>query len=106
MNEIDLIIKIVTLFFLAATSQVSIQKRLFRVGLLSSVLWVTTFRLALLRAVSLYAGVFGKESDLLVDELRDFLMGGVFVVITDLVLLLGIIAAFVFVVTTRDRDKD
>ncbi len=98
---LNLIVKIVTLLFLSAASQASFHKRLWATGFLCLAIWVTVFRLALLRSVAIYAGIFGKESPALVGHIRGVLQGGGIANVTDGFILVGAVIIFMFIAMHR-----
>ncbi len=104
---INLVIKVLTLLFLAAESQTAAHKRYWAVTILSLAVWLTVFRLAILRAIAMYLGVFGKEAATgLVDGIRVFLMGSDGATATDIILLVGVIVTFVFVASAKSKKTD
>lgn len=104
-DAINLMIKIVDLFFLAALSQVAAKKRIWMVSILALGFWLTVFRAALIRSMSLYVGVFQKESPEIVKGLMDFLQSGAVGNITDLLILIGSVAAFALIASEKTHQK-
>lgn len=98
---INLVLKLVTLLFLSAASQAAFHKRLWATGTLCLAIWITIFRLALLRAIAVYAGVFGKESPYLVEKIRAYFQSAHTANATDLLILLGAIVVFYFISQQR-----
>lgn len=94
-DVIDLIIKFLTLFFLAATSQMAFRNRFWGVMMISLGLWFTVFRTTILRATVLYAGVFNHTSPQLLRMIQSYLMGGPIVVFTDFLAMVGSFLAFI-----------
>lgn len=93
-DYIDLILKLVTLAFVAGVIQLSVGRRFWSVVILGQAIWIAVFRSSFLRAMALSLGLFGKESPEFMQSLTSFLMGGFFNAIIDLFILLGAIVVF------------
>lgn len=104
-ENIDLAVKIATLFLLGGISELAFKKRRWAVMVLSFAVWVTLFRIVILRAISVYAGVFNHVSTKTIQELQGFFMNGNGVLITDIFLLIGVIAGFIIVSTDINNKK-
>lgn len=90
MQIASFIIRILLLQILAITSEMALTKRLWGLGVFLVTVWLTVFRLAFLRAVSLYMGVFGKPGEVIfTDKMRDWLVAGQTTNIFDILMLLG-----------------
>jgi len=105
LDSLNLLVKIIDLFFLAAVSQVAAKKRIWMVSILALGFWASVFRAALLRAMALYIGVFQKESPHMVQSIMDFLMSGAFGNITDILILIGSVLAFILIATEKTHQK-
>ena len=106
LDSFNLLIKVIDLFFLAAVSQVAMKKRIWMVSLLALATWVSVFRAAILRAMSLYVGVFQKESPEIVKSLLDFFMSGAVGNVTDILILIGSVAAFALIASEKSHQKE
>lgn len=90
MQIASFIIRILLLQVLAIASEMALVKRLWGLGVFLITVWLTIFRLAFLRAVSLYMGVFGKPEEIMfTDKMRDWLVAGQTTNIFDGLMLLG-----------------
>lgn len=96
-DTIDLIVKLLVLFFLAATSELSFKKRSWGLMFLALGVWLTIFRAAILRASVIYAGVFNHTSQEVIKIIQKGLMSGSLSLVTDVIALIGSIIVFVFV---------
>jgi hypothetical protein len=104
MQYADLVLKIIILFFLAATSELAFKKRKWGLMLLALAVWITFFRTAILRAISLYTGVFNGASEFIVNNILNFFMQGLGLIITDIIILLGTLLAFLIVAEGKKYD--
>ena len=95
MNDIgNIILRILILFFAAASSEVAMGKKMWAISFLLFAVWLTFFRLTLYRVTSIYLGVFSHEVPSFVDNLRILVQSSTIANITDLLTLLGIIGIF------------
>lgn len=92
---INLIIRIVILQFVGATSEVAFKRRDWSLVILSFGIWLTTFRLAIFRATSIYIGVFKYESVERVASIQTFITSGAVGNVTDLVLMVGVVLTYI-----------
>lgn len=93
----DLILKILIMFFLAATSELAFKRRMYGTMFLTLGLWLTVFRTAILRASVIYIGIFNHTSQDVIQMLQRTMMGGWFVISTDMIALIGSIFTFIFI---------
>lgn len=103
-ENFDLAVKLITLFLLGGISELAFKKRRWAVMILSFGIWATIFRTAILRAISLYSGVFNHTSTKTIDDLRIFFMNGYGVFITDLLFLIGVIIGFIIISTDINKN--
>jgi uncharacterized membrane protein len=97
----DFILKVFTLFFLSAESHIAFKKRYWARAIITFAIWLTVFRLAILRAIAISIGLFGHLDNLaVVNAIQNYLMGAGGSIFTDIVLLLGVI--FSFIITVGD----
>lgn len=92
---VNLIIRIFILQFVGATSEVAFKRRDWSLVALSFGIWLTTFRLAIYRAATIYIGVFKYESVERIDSIRNFITSGAVGNVTDLVLMVGVILTYI-----------
>ena len=100
MNPFDitnLVMRIIMLNLIGATSEIALKKRLFAMWFFLMTLFFTMFRLTLLRVVAMYIGVFAHEPKTQVNNLLAFLSSSSVVNFTDAFLFLGIIVIFLMV---------
>ena len=97
-DTISLILRITILYFLAVASQVAFQKRMWIFVILLLGMYLNIFRLALLRGMTIYIGIFSRANPELVDRLRINLMGSSYGIIADIPFLIGTIMVFLYVV--------
>jgi N-acetylmuramoyl-L-alanine amidase len=97
----DLVLKILILFFLGACSEIAFKKRIWGLWLLSLGFWITFFRTAVLRAISIYIGAFQHSPEGLINQIQGYLMNGQGVILTDILALIGAFITFVFLVTIK-----
>lgn len=102
-DAIDLVVKLLILFFLAATSELSFKRRSWGLMFLTLGLWLTIFRAAILRASVIYAGVFNHTSQDVIRVIQRGLMSGSLSLVTDIIALLGSMIVFVFVAAEIKR---
>lgn len=96
-DTISLVMRLIMLMFLAATSETAMRKRMYFVSLLTGAVWITVFRLAFLRAVSIYAGVFAHEPSSFIDNVMAILSSSKVSNWTDFLLLIAVLAMFIAV---------
>lgn len=104
-ENLDLAIKITTLFLLGGTSELAFKKRRWAIMILSFAVWATLFRTTILRAISIYAGVFNHISAKTIQEVQGFFMNGYGVLVTDFLLLIGVIAGFIIISTDVNKNQ-
>lgn len=104
MQYTDLALKILILFFLAATSELAFKKRKWALMLLALVVWITFFRTTILRAVSLYAGAFGEVNKNLINNIFNFFMQGTGLILSDIIVLIGTLMAFIIISNNKKHD--
>ena len=104
-DNVDLIIKIIILFLLTATTEISFKKRFWARMILSLAIWVTFFRLTILRAVAFYIGVFGHTDKHTINYIQNILMNDWGVIVTDIIAALGIFACFLITVTEVSKRR-
>lgn len=97
-DYINLIIRVLILFFTAMSSEIAMGKKLYSISLLLFAVWVTIFRLTLFRAVTAYIGVFQHESNSFVVGTAATLSGSQFANFTDFILLVAIILLFIDII--------
>ena len=74
-DVINLTIRILVLFILGITSRLTLEKKFYQLTVFIVGVWLTFFRLTLLRAILLYVGVFKPEATnvLVSKEIYNFL---------------------------------
>ena len=102
-ESINLIIKILILLFLAATSQLAMHKRVWPTAIICSAVWISVFRLSILRAMMLYVGVFKKETPEFITQSSNMLRSGAVSNIADTFVLVATIILFINLATQRDK---
>ena len=91
---IDLIIKFMLLFLLNVEIELFLRSKRYSLAVFFSGVWATVFRLTLLRAMSMYIGVFGYQSSYTLLKLRDTIQGIGWSLAIDSLLLIGTILVF------------
>ena len=104
-DNIDLVFKLLILFFIGGFSEIAFKKRYWERLILSLGIWLTIFRTAFLRAIAAYDGVFNHALTDQVRQLQNFLMNGFGAYFTDFVLLVGSFAVFLMIVTEKKRKN-
>lgn len=94
LDWINLVQKIVLLNLIIACSELSLRKHFFNLWFLMLSLFITYFRTTLLRAISIYVGVFAKLPANKVIMFRDFLQGSLATTVTDSIILVSIIFTY------------
>lgn len=94
-NEIDLVIKSITIFFLGATSQMAFKNRHWGAMIVTFGLWFTVLRTLILRMTTIDIGVFLYLDPQIIKLVQTNLMGGPIVLFTDIVALITTFFAFV-----------
>lgn len=98
---LSLIMRIIILYFLIVTSHEAFRKRLWGFVILSLGLYLNIFRLALLRAMTIYIGVFQYNHKDLVDQWRTALMSSPYGLLADIPFLIGTMAIFFYVIAQK-----
>lgn len=97
LDTINLSIRIALLLLIGATVQTAMSKRMWAIFVFALTVWFLTFRLTLLRAVSIYAGVFSHEKIEFVDNLKNVLVSGWFNNFLDILFLIGAFVLYIYV---------
>lgn len=95
-DTINLIIKVGTLFFLAATTQLAMHRRHWSLSIITTGIWLGVFRLTIVRAMVVYIGVFQKEPPQFIAKSIETLRSGAIANITDVMLLLAVLVVFIY----------
>lgn len=103
---VNLIIRIVILQFVGATSEIAFRKRHVGLTVLSFGVWLTTFRLAVYRSTSIYIGVFKYENPENIKKIQDFLLSAVAGNVTDIVLMIGVILMYIAISKHLHNPKE
>lgn len=98
---ISLIIRVVILYFLIVISHEAMRKRMWAFVILALGLYLNIFRLTILRAMTIYLGVFNYNHKDLIDGYRQALMSSPFGLLADIPFLIGTFAIFLYVVTQK-----
>lgn len=91
---IDLIVKFIALFLLTAQADLLLRHKVYSFSIFFSGVWLVIFRLTLLRAMSMYIGVFGCQTPELLGGILDFLQSPETSLFLDSILLIGSLATF------------
>ena len=94
LDLLNFIIKVACLFLLGAITELCLRRRFFALTIFVTGVWLTFFRLAILRAISFYVGVFRYDPASVVITIRDTFQGSLFSTFTDSVVLIGIVILF------------
>ena len=94
MDWVNLIEKFLLLNLLGVCSELALKKRYWNLWFLMLALFITYFRTTLLRAVSMYVGVFSKMPVNKVVAICDFLQGSLATTITDSIILIAVILTY------------
>lgn len=93
-GTVDLIIKFILLFLLNVEIELFLRSKRYSLAVFFSGVWTMVFRLTLLRAISMYVGVFSYQSSYTLLRLRDTIQGIGWSLVTDILLLVGTILVF------------
>ncbi len=104
-DYINLAIRFLILFFVAATSEVAITKKHISLAFLLFALWISFFRLTALRAVSSYVGVFSYDHSPFVNNLMASLTRANLTNVTDFIMLVAVIILFIDISKTKKELK-
>lgn len=103
---ISLILRIFILYFLTIISVEAMKKRLWAFVIIALGMYLSIFRLTLLRAMAMYIGVFGKVDVGFLNSIHSALMNGQFALITDIPFFIGSFAMFLYVIEYTYKLKN
>lgn len=104
-NGISLILRVAILFVTAASSEVALSKKYYSLGMFLLSLWLLIFRMAFLRAVASYIGVFQHEDGFITGSIRNFLVASGTTNVNDLFILITLIFFFRWLVTLKQNGN-
>lgn len=91
---IDLIVKFIILSLLTAQAEIFLRHKSYSFSVLFSAVWLVVFRLTLLRAMSMYVGVFSYQTPELLGNVLYVLQSVETSLLLDSVLLMGSLATY------------
>lgn len=97
-------LKVLCLFMIGATAELCLRRRFYAMTVFLTGVWITIFRLAILRSVAIYIGAFGHEPARVVDAVRGIFQGSFLSNITDTIVFVGTILLFRFI--SKEHRKE
>jgi hypothetical protein len=107
-DTFNLVLRLVLLFNMGVLSQLSLQKRFYPITVFLTGVWLTFFRLTLLRAIAAYTGIFRAEetNSLVATNIREALQSSVVANFSSLIVLAGTIMLTKWIATFyRDQKR-
>lgn len=98
-DVLNIAIRLTLLFVLGATSTLTLQKKFYQLTLFIFGVWLTFFRLTMLRSILLYVGIFRPEETTLTisQSFYNFFQSSQVSNITSFIVLVGAIFLFIWI---------
>jgi len=102
----NFIIKVICLFMIGATAELCLRRRFYAMTVFLTGVWVTFFRLTILRSIAIYIGAFGHEPRQVVEAVRNVFQGSLFSNFSDIIVLVGTYLLFRFISKETRKSWD
>lgn len=104
-NGISLVLRLAILFMTAASSEIAFSKKFYSLGMFLLSVWLLTFRMAFLRAVASYIGVFQHEDGFITGGFKTFLTASNTTNVNDFLIFITLIFLFKWVLSLKQNGN-
>lgn len=101
LDQIAIVSRFIILTVLAIISQLAFHRKQYKVMIWSLAFWLSTFRLLVIRILRLYP----HQTDALLPKFQNDLMFGITPIITDFILILGVVIMYFWLIETYQHWK-